>query len=73
MISRDKVLIRINPKKRARLEFSQNNGRVWHSRYSGGIFGDFLDLTDTGKEILATTSKGLFFSKDEGRTWHKRN
>ena len=53
-------------------EFSTNDGRTWNSRYSGSLCGDFVDLTDNGKEILAQTSKGLYYSSNEGRTWNKR-
>ncbi len=35
--------------------------------------GNFEDLTDNVKEILATCEKGLFYSTNEGRTWRKRN
>jgi hypothetical protein len=35
-------------------------------------FGDFEDLTLNDGEILATTSKGLFVSKNDGRNWQKR-
>lgn len=73
MINREKELIRISPKSPAKLEYSTNGGRTWSTRYSGSTPGDFLDLTDNGKEILATTSKGLFYSTNEGRTWSKRS
>jgi len=61
MINRGKELIRINPAKRNRLEYSTSSGRGWNSRYSGSVCGDFIDLTDNGKELLATTGKGLYF------------
>lgn len=72
LISREKELIRINPTKRTRLEYSRDNGRTWLGRYSSNSCGDFRDLSDIGKELLATTSKGLYFSRDDGRTWLKR-
>ena len=72
IISRGKELIRINPTKRNKLEYSTNNGRGWNGRYSANICGDFIDLTDNGNEILATTSKGLYYSTNDGRGWHKR-
>lgn len=73
MISRGKELIRINPEKRGRIEYSTNDGRTWATRYCSSIVGKFDDLTDNGKEILATTSKGLYYTINEGRTWVKRN
>lgn len=72
MITRGKELIRISPKQANKLETSSNDGRTWTVRYSGSSAGDFEDLTDNGKEILATTSKGLYFSVNEGRSWLKR-
>ncbi len=72
MINRGKELIRINPSKNT-IEFSKTNGSSWHTRHSGSAYGVFSDLLDNGKEILATTSKGLFFSKTEGSSWHKKN
>lgn len=73
MINRVKELIRISPKSKSKLEYSTTDGRTWNVRYSGTGCGDFLDLTDNGKEILAQTSKGLYYSTTEGRTWNKRN
>lgn len=73
MINRGKELIRICPTQSTKIEFSTNGGRVWITRYSGTFAGDFLDLVDSGKEILAQTSKGLYYSNNEGRVWIKRN
>ena len=72
MIKKGNEFIRINPKQTNKIEFSTNDGRTWNSRYSGSLYGDFIDLTDNGKEILAQTSKGLYYSSNEGRTWNKR-
>jgi hypothetical protein len=72
MISRGKELIRISPKSSTKIEYSTNDGKTWLPRYSGSSYGDFNDLTDNGKEVLGTTSKGLFFSRNDGRTWVKR-
>lgn len=73
MISYEKELIRISPKDAKKIEVSTNDGRTWNSRYGGSsIQGNFQDLTDNGKEILATSEKGLFVSKNAGRTWNKR-
>ena len=74
MINRGKELIRISPKDPRVLEYSTNDGRVWTRRYkASSIQGDFEDLTDNGKEILATCEKGLFYSTNEGRVWTRRN
>ena len=73
MIIRGKELLRINPKNTSRLEVSTNEGRTWNSRYSGSSYGNFSDLSDTGKELLGITSKGLYYSRNDGRTWNKRS
>ena len=73
MINRGGELIRISPKDPDKLEYSTNDGRSWMTRYSGSTAGRFEDLTDNGKEILATTSKGLYYTRDEGRSWMKRS
>ncbi|MFB9077161.1 hypothetical protein ACFFLS_03035 [Flavobacterium procerum] len=73
MITKDSELIRINPNNSTKIEYSTTSGRSWHVRYSGSSYGSFQDLTDNGKEILATTSKGLYYSTTNGRSWHKRN
>ncbi len=67
-----KGIIRISPKSANRIEFSTNDGRNWVTRHSGSNCGDFIDLVDNGKEILGTTTKGLYFSTNEGRNWVKR-
>ncbi len=63
MLIFEKEMIRINPKNTTRLEVSTTQGRSWTTRYSGTSCGNFNDLADNGKEILATTSNGLFISK----------
>jgi hypothetical protein len=73
MISKGDELIRINPTNCNKIEYSTTSGRSWHVRYSGSSYGNFQDLTDNGKEILASTSKGLYYSTTNGRSWHKRN
>ena len=72
MINRGKELLRINPTNKNKIEYSSNDGRSWYNRFSGSTNGDFMDLTDNGKEILATTSKGTYYSTNEGRSWYKR-
>lgn len=71
MIKRGSELIRINTQKNT-IEFSTSDGRIWNTRCSSGLYGIFYDLTENGREILVTTSKGLYFSHDEGRNWNKR-
>jgi len=72
IINRGKELIRINPTKRNQIQYSTNDGRSWQNRHSASLFRDFTDLTDNGKEILATTEKGLYFSRNDGRSWQRR-
>ncbi|WP_281323887.1 hypothetical protein [Flavobacterium sp. IMCC34518] len=72
MISRGKELIRINPANRQKLEYSTNEGRSWMLRHSGSSNGDFIELNDNGKEILATTTKGVYYSTNDGRSWMRR-
>ena len=76
MINYGGELIRISPKDNKRLEYSRNNGLTWSARCSGSSnYGKFMDLMDNGKEMLATTEKGLFYSTNKGVTWsvRKRN
>ena len=73
MINKGKELIRINPSNKNKIEYSTNAGTSWHTRYSSSSSGDFTDLTDNGKEILGTSSKGLYYSTNGGTSWHKRN
>ena len=74
MINRGKELIRISPKDPRVLEYSPNDGRSWLRRYKTmSTQGNIEDLTDNGKEILATCEKGLFYSTNEGRSWIKRS
>lgn len=72
MIRRGKELLRIHPTQKTVLEVSTNDGRSWSTRYRGTSQGEFLDLMDNGSEILAQTSKGLFYSTNEGRSWNRR-
>lgn len=72
MIKRGNELIRINPQRNI-LEFSTSNGLNWNSCFTDSMCGTFYDLMDNGKEILAQTSRGLWFSTSEGRNWNKRS
>lgn len=76
MIRYNGQLLRISPKNPSVLEYSQNNGITWMTRYHGSpATGIFSDLMDNGNELLATTSKGLLYSRNGGTTWmiRKRN
>ena len=72
MITKGDELIRICPKKSTTIEYSTTSGRSWHTRSSSTSYGEFHDLTDGGKELLANTSKGLHYSTTNGRSWHRR-
>lgn len=73
MIVLNNELLRISPKDAHKLEFSLNKGQTWLPRYvSGSNIGEFIDLVDTGKELIATTTIGLCFSVNGGRTWLRR-
>ncbi len=74
MIVLKNELLRISPKDAHKLEFSANNGLTWLPRYvsSSSSIGEFKDLVDNGKELLATTSTGLCFSVNNGKTWIRR-
>ena len=71
MISLGTELIRINPQNN-HIEYSVNGGRTWLIRFNSPQCGVFQELTVHGSEILATTSKGLFYSKNAGRNWLRR-
>ena len=74
MLNLGKELLRISPKDSQKLEYSTNNGTTWSTRYSGSSStGNFQDITDNGKEILGTTTKGLYYSTNKGTTWSKRS
>lgn len=64
-------MIRINSEKN-RIEYSTNGGSSWHPRYSGSTPGEFYSLCAFGKELLACTSKGVYFSKNAGGAWYAR-
>ena len=73
MITRGKELIRINPAKNS-VEYSNNNGSNWYLRFAAtSSMGTLQDLADGGKDLLMTTSKGLYYSKNGGSTCNKRS
>ncbi|MBO5629843.1 MAG: exo-alpha-sialidase [Aeriscardovia sp.] len=71
MILHGRELIRINTQKNY-IEYSTNDGRSWHTRYTGTHAGNFIDLLDYGSEIITCTSKGIYFSMNKGISWHPR-
>jgi len=73
MITFNGKLIRINEKSTEKLEISTNDGRNWSHHCGMGNTFNFEDLIENGNEILATTSKGLYVSKNGGKNWSKRN
>lgn len=73
MIDMGKELIRISPDEPGKLQYSNNDGRSWGLKFFGNTsVGEFVDLLDTGKELLAATGKGLFYSTNDGRSWSMR-
>ncbi|MEL3908353.1 MAG: hypothetical protein P1P64_04995 [Treponemataceae bacterium] len=72
ILNRGEELIRISPKDPKKIEYSIDGGSSWSFCYSGNSAGKFMDLIDNGKEILATTEKGLYYSINEGRSWSRR-
>lgn len=73
MIKWKNGLLRINPTVAKHIEFSPDEGRTWQFRY-GGNQGDFefLDLMENGNEIVATTTKGTYYSTC-GASWMWRS
>ncbi len=70
MIILNKEILRICPANPNKLEYSTTQGKNWVLRYvSNLIVGEFKDLLDTGKELIATTSTGIFYSTNNGRSW----
>lgn len=71
IITVGKELLRINSAKNS-IEFSINGGRSWAFRCTGSSYGTFIDLLQYGREVLACTSKGLYYSQNECRTFAPR-
>ena len=70
MINREREMPRISPSDSKKIEYSTNQGRLWVTRFPGSPnVGNFVDLMDSGREILGTTDKGLFYSPNDGHTW----
>lgn len=64
-------LLRINPSNNT-IEMSTNGGRSWIPRCTNTSYGTFRDLLLVGREILATTSRGLFVSTNAARSFSPR-
>ena len=64
-------LLRINPSNNT-IEVSTNGGRSWSPRCTNASYGTFRDLLLVGREILATTSRGLYVSTNAARSFSPR-
>lgn len=71
IISSGGELIRINAAKNS-IERSTNGGVSWSPRYTGTAAGTFRDLLTFGGELLACTSKGIYYSANGGVSWTPR-
>ena len=71
IITVGRELLRINSARNI-IEFSINGGRSWAPRCSSSSYGTFVDLLQFGREILACTTKGLYFSQNECRSFAPR-
>ena len=65
LINYGREMLRINTQKNT-IEYSTN------SRYTSSSAGIFYDLFQFGSELLACTSKGIYYSTNEGRSWNSR-
>ena len=61
IINFGREMLRINSANN-RIEYSTNDGRNWYSRFNSSNCGIFNDLLPYGKELLAVTSKGVYYS-----------
>lgn len=68
LIRTHRELIRINTVKNT-IESSSTEGRSWVTRFNGSSAGTFSDLLLWDGEILAITSRGLFYSTTDGQSW----
>ncbi len=73
MIEHKGLLFRIDPKASNRLQYSKNKGVSWMLKMvAPSSMGEFVELLDGGDEILATTTKGLYYSKNTGSSFMPR-
>ena len=54
------------------IEVSINEGRSWSPRCNNSSYGTFHDLLVFGREILATTTRGLYASTNAARSFSPR-
>ena len=72
IVTHQDLLLRVNTQKNC-IEYSKFVGKTWIKQGSvGSNGGDILDLLDNGSELLATTTKGLYYSKNQGKTFSKK-
>lgn len=51
--------------------YSTNKGASWYTRSTA--YKNFVDLTDSGRELLATSDDGhLYYSTNKGASWYRR-
>lgn len=72
MITYGSEMIRYNPSN-SHIEYSNNQGRSWYSRYSSSSIGNVKCLVECDKEIILCSDKGVFYSNNSGRSWYSRN
>jgi len=73
MVKWQNKLVRINPNDSTQLQFTTDNGINWFMMGVGHLNGGKIqDLMDNNDELWATTSNGLFCTKDGGVNWSKK-
>lgn len=72
MISYGGEMIRYNPAN-SHIEYSNNQGRSWYTRYSSSNIGNVKSLISCGNELLLCSDKGVFYSNNSGRSWYTRS
>ena len=72
LINLGSELLRICPTSTNKIEASTNGGRSWMTRSNTSSYGAFYDLTCSGNEVIAVTSKGVYVSTNGGRSWMSR-
>lgn len=51
--------------------YSNNSGRSWYLRNS--TYKNFVDISDVGNEVLASTDDGhVYYSNNQGCSWYRR-
>ena len=58
MVNTGKELMQINTFKNT-IEYSTTQGSFWIPRFTSNGYGDLNSFPENGKELLATTTKGL--------------